>query len=216
MDITKLKDQLEPEEYAALEKHAADLIGQRDAARTEQIEGRKGKVAELERLQAQQEKILKALGLSLPEELDSVPDLAAKRADLERLAAQEKGLQKKLEAAQAERDQAQTKLRGTLQKQALDAALAKHDLVDRDVVEAYLGPRLKWDGEDLFYVSEAGVPSSLEDGIKSLVRARPGLLRNVEQGAGVPGSHGAKPDMGGGRFERIAAIGRALFSKSTH
>ena len=216
MDITKLKDQLEPEEYAALEKHVADLIGQRDAAKMELTEGRKGKVAELERLQAQQEKILKALGLSLPEELDDVPDMAAKKADLERMAAQEQALQAKLEAAQAERDQAQAKLQGTLQKQALDAALAKHDLVDRDVVESYISARLEWDGEDLIFVSEAGVPSSLEDGIKSLVRARPSLLRNAEQGAGVPGSHGARPDMGGGRFERIAAIGRSLFSKTTH
>ena len=215
MDITKLKDRLEPEDYAALEKHVTDLIEQRDAAKMELTQGRKGKQQELERLQAQQEKILKALGISLPEELDSVPDMAARRADLERLAAQEKRLQAKLETTMAERDQAQAKLRGTLQKQALDKALAKHDLVDRDVVEAYLQPRLKWDGEDLIFVSEAGVPSSLEDGLKSLVRAKPSLLRNVELGAGVPGSHGAKPDMGGNPFERIAAIGRTFFGKST-
>jgi hypothetical protein len=216
MDITKLKDQLEPEEYAALEKHVADLIEQTDAARMEMIGGRKAKVAELERLQAQQEKILKALGISLPEELDDVPDMAARKGDMERLAAQEKALQAKLESTTVELGQARTKLQGTLQKQALDQALAKHDLVDRDVVESYISARLEWSGEDLIFVSEAGVPSSLEDGIKSLVRARPSLLRNVEQGAGVPGSHGAKPDIGGGRFERIAAIGRSLFSKTTH
>ncbi|HCU68155.1 MAG TPA: hypothetical protein DGF30_02780 [Desulfomicrobium sp.] len=215
MDITKLKDRLEPEDYAALEKHVADLIAQTDAARKESTEGRVAKKQELERLQAQQEKILKALGLSLPEELDNAPDMAARRADLERLAAQEKRLQKKLEAATAERDQAQAKLQGTLKRQALDKALAKHDFVDRDVVEAFIEPRLQWDGEDLIYVSEAGVPSSLEDGLKGLVRSKPSLLRNLEQGAGVPGSHGANPNMGGGRFERIAAIGRAFFGKST-
>lgn len=215
MDITKLKDRLEPEDYAALEKHVADLLEQTDAARMELTEGRKGKTQEIERLQAQQAAILKALGLSLPEELDSVPDMAARRADMERLAAQEKRLQKKLEAATVERDQAQAKLQGTLKRQALNKALAKHDFVDRDVVEAYIEPRLQWDGDDLIYVSEAGVPSSLEDGIKGLVRSKPSLLRNLEQGAGVPGSHGANPNMGGGRFERIAAIGRAFFGKST-
>ena len=179
-------------------------------------EGRQKKQQELVRLQAQQAAILKALGISTPEELDDVQDVPARRADLERMAAQEKSLQKKLEAAQAERDQAQAKLQGTLKRQALDKAMAKHDFVARDVVEAYIEPRLKWDGEDLIYVSEAGVPSSLEDGIKGLVRSKPSLLRNLEQGAGVPGSHGAKADMGGSRFERVAAIGRALFSKSTH
>lgn len=215
MDITKLKDRLEPEDYAALEKHVTDLIEQRDAAKMELTQGRKGKQQELERLQAQQAALLKALGISLPEELDSVPDMAARRADLERLAAQEKRLQAKLETTMAERDQAQAKLQDTKKREVLDKAMAKHDFVARDVVEAYIEPRLKWDGEDLIFVSEAGVPSSLEDGLKSLVRAKPSLLRNVEQGAGVPGSHGAKPDMGGNPFERIAAIGRAFFGKST-
>lgn len=216
MDITKLKDRLDPADFQALEKHVRDLIEQTDAARMELTEGRKSKRQEIERLQAQQEKILKALGLSLPEELDSVPDMAARRVDLERMEAQEKSLQKKLEAATAERDQAKAKYQGTLKRQALDKALAKHDFVDRDVVETFIEPRLQWDGNDLIYMSEAGVPSSLEDGLKGLVRSRPSLLRNLEQGAGVPGSHGADPNMGGSRFERIAAIGRALFSKSTH
>lgn len=216
MDITKLKGKLEPEEYAALERHVTTLIEQTDAAKRELTEGRKGKQQELERLQAQQTAILKALGLSTPAELDDVQDVPARKADLERLVAQERRLQKKLEETQAERDQAKGKLQGTHKRQALDAALSKFDFVDKDVVEAYLEPRLEWDGEDLIFVSEAGVPSSLEDGVKGLVRSKPSLLRNLEQGAGVPGSYGAKPDMAGGRFERIAAIGRRFFGNTTH
>lgn len=216
MDITKFKGQLEPEEYAALEEHVSNLIGQTDAARAELTEGRKGKQQEIERLQAQQEKILKALGLSLPEELDDMPDMITRKADLDRLAAQEKRLTTKLQTAQAERDQAKTKLKDSHKKRELADALGKYDLVDRDVLAAFIEPRLKWDGEDLIYISEAGVPSSVEDGIKALVRSRPSLIRiPPEQGAGFGESHGAKPDMGGSRFERVAAIGRA-FSKLLH
>lgn len=217
MDITKLKDQLEPEEYAALEKHVTNLIEQRDAATLELTEGRKGKKQELERLQAQQEKILKALGLSLPEELDDIPDMASRKAELDRLAAQEKRLQGKLEAAQAERDAAQAKLREADKKRELADALGKHDLVDRDVVEAFIEKRLEWDGDSLLYMTEAGVPMSVADGVASLVKSRPSLLNTPpEQGVGFRETFGAKPDMGGGGFERIAAIGRSLFTKSTH
>lgn len=216
MDITKLKDQLEPEEYEALDNHVRELIGQRDSARRESIDGRKGKQQELVNLQAQQEKILKALDLSLPEELDDMPDMSSRKADLDRLAAQEKSLTTKLQTAQAERDQAQAKLKDAHKKRELADALGKHNLVDLNVVAAFIEPRLQWDGEDLIYISEAGVPSSVEDGIKALVRSRPSLLHTLpEQGAGFRESYGAKPDMGGGRFERVAAIGRA-FSKLLH
>ncbi len=215
MDITKLKDQLEPEEYSALDKYVSDLVAQTESARKELTEGRQKKRLELESLQAQQEKILKALGLSLPEEIDDLPDMISRKADLERMAQQEKRLTTKLEATQAERDQAQGKIREAHKKRVLAEALGKYN-VDQDVVAAFIEPRLNWDGDDLIFVSEAGIPSSVEDGIKSTIRSRPSLLRAApEQGPDFRETYGAKPDMGGSRFERVAAIGRA-FSKLLH
>lgn len=210
MDITKLQDQLDPEDYATLKQHLTTLIAQTDAAKMELAEGRKGKQQEIERLQAWQGQALEALGISKPEELDAVPGMAARRADLARLASQEKSLQSKLATTTAERDQLHSDFQGMKKKQALGQAMAKYNFVDRDVVETFVAQRLEWSGEDLIYVSEDGVPSSLEDGLRSLALAKPNLLRNVEQGAGVMAGGGL-----GKLSERAAAIGRA-FSKLLH
>ena len=213
MDIEALKDKLGDETFAKLKAHVDDLTGQRDAARNESINKRKALQTENETLKAFKSKALEKLGVDSDEELDALPD-AKGQADAA------KQFEAKLKKAERERDEAKAaaeavtgQLRGSRQKAVIADALGKHEFVARDVVEAFVAPRLVWEGEEIMFKADDGKLVAVADGVAGLAKSRPELLKptgtggaGARAGGNAGGGGSSKGDLGGDRGARTAAI----------
>lgn len=219
MDIGKLKDKLGDETFAELERHIGDLTGQRDAARTESINGRKKLQADRDAAQALAAKALDKLGIDNADDLDTLPDAKGQGEAL-------KQYETKLKRAERERDEANQRAekasgmhRNSLQKAAVAEALSGHEFVARDIVETYIGQRLVWEGEELMFKTDAGSLVSVKDGVAGVAKARPELLKPT--GAGGAGVRQANAGGGGGaktmtraEFEAATPAARMAHAKS--
>jgi len=213
MDIEALKDKLGDETFAKLKAHVDDLTGQRDAARNESINKRKALQTENETLKAFKSKALEKLGVDSDEDLDALPD-AKGQADAA------KQFEAKLKKAERERDEAKAaaeavtgQLRGSRQKAVIADALGKHEFVARDVVEAFVAPRLVWEGEEIMFKADDGKLVAVADGVAGLAKSRPELLKptgtggaGARAGGNAGGGGSSKGDLGGDRGARTAAI----------
>lgn len=214
MDIAKLKEKLGDETFASLQGYVNDLIGQRDAAREESINGRKKLKTDLEKAQATAAKALEKLGVENPDDLDTLPDAKGQAEAL-------KQFETKLKRAERERDEAKQlaqdatgKFRGSLQKAAIAEALGGHKFIARDIVETYVSQRLTWEGDELLFKSDDGKLIPVKDGVAGIAKTRPELLEPTGTGgAGVRqanasggGAGTQKGSFGGDRNERAAAI----------
>ena len=204
MDINPLKDKLGDETFAQLQQHITDLIGQRDAARTESITGRKGKDQKIQALTERLRAIEEWAGI------DSETDVSALPAPKEQVEVA-KQYEAKLKRAERERDDARKtadeaagKYRSSLQQAAVAKALGGHEFVARDIVETYVGQRLQWEGEELLFKTDDGKLVSVADGVAGIAKARPELLK----AAGTGGAGVRQPAAGSG----VKTIAEAEFN----
>lgn len=202
MDLSKFKDKL-GEDFEALSTYVSDLIGQRDAARQESIAGRKGLKDKLASLEAQRDTLLEKLGLSSPDELDSLPDVKG-------MAEAARQLEARIKRAERERDEAKKfaedtagKWRGSLQKAAIAEALGGHEFIARDIVETYVSQRLAWEGDDLLFKTDDGKLIPVRDGVATIAKTRPELLKPT--GTGGAGVRPANAGGGGNQKTRTRA-----------
>lgn len=212
MDIESLKEALGDEKFKALKTHVETLVSQRDEARNESISGRKGLKEQVTKLQSDQGKLLEKLGIDSVDEVANLPDTkgaaeAAKQyeAKMKRLTAERDDAVKKAEEVSGLR-------KGDRQKALVAEALAGHEFVARDVVETFVSARLQWEGDELFFKEESGKLISVKDGVASMAKARPELLKTTgtggagfRQSAGGTGGN-VKGDLSGNRDARTAAI----------
>jgi len=124
-----------------------------------------------------------------------------------------KKLERERDEAKQAADAAAGALRGSRQKAVVAEALGKHEFVARDVVEAFVAPRLVWEGEEIMFKADDGRLVAVEDGVAGLAKTRPELLKPTGTGgagartAGSGGGGGSsKGDLGGDRSARTAAI----------
>lgn len=211
MDITKLKGKLEDGTFEELSGFITSLTEQRDAARVESVEKRKGLQKKVEDLTRKLETAVEKLGLGSADEIDEMPDIKGQAEAAKQFEARVKKLERDLETATKERDALFAKNREATKEAILSQALGAHEFVDRDVVASFISARLEWDGDELNYKGEGSKILSVTDGVAELVKAKPNLLKVPgEKGANVPnngtGGPGAKPELGGTRQERVAAI----------
>ena len=195
MDLSKLKDKLGDETFSELERHVADLIGQRDTARTESINGRKKLKSDLEAAQALAAKALEKLGVDNADDLDTLPDAKGQGEALKQYETKLKRAERERDEARQAAEKASGMYRTSLQKAAVADALGGHEFVARDIVETYIGQRLVWEGEELMFKTDAGSLVSVKDGVAGVAKARPELLKPTGTGgAGVrqPGAGSAK------------------------
>lgn len=219
MDISKLKDKLGDETFAELERYVTDLTGQRDAARTESINGRKKLKADAEAAQALAAKALEKLGVDSADDLDALPDAKGQGEALKQFETKLKRAERERDEARQAAEKASSAYRGSLQKAAVAEALGGHEFVARDIVETYIGQRLVWEGDDLMFKTDAGSLVSVKDGVAGVAKARPELLKPTGTGgAGVrsanAGSGGAAKTMTRAEFESLAPAARVEAAKA--
>lgn len=197
MDIAKLKDKLGDETFAELQGYVTDLVGQRDAARTESIEGRKKLKSERDQAVATAAKALEKLGVDSADELDSLPDAKGQAEALKQYESKLKRASQERDEAKKAADEAAGKYRKSLQQAAVAKALGGHEFVARDVVETWVDQRLTWEGDDLLFKTDDGKLVSVADGVAGIAKSRPELLKAA--GTGGAGVRQANAGSGGGK-----------------
>ena len=213
MDIDAMKDKLGDETFAKLKAHVDDLTGQRDAARNESINKRKQLQTENETLKAFRSKALEKLGVDSDEDLDALPDAKGQADAAKQFEAKLKKAERERDEAKAAAEAAAGQLRGSRQKAVIADALGKHEFVARDVVEAFVAPRLVWEGEEIMFKADDGKLVAVADGVAGLAKSRPELLKptgtggaGARTGGSAGGGGSSKGDLGGDRSARVAAI----------
>jgi hypothetical protein len=224
MNLDALKDQLGDETHGELLKFVDDLTGQRDAARQESIKHRtslKAKAGDLEQrnleLQRAQEEMLERLGV---ESMDQLKELDPKgQADaMKQYEAKLKRVEKDAADKQAAYDDLHGRYRGSLKDSAMRRALADHEWIDSDVVADFVGARLAWEEDQVLYRLSDGVTVSLAEGLQTLAKEKPHLLKAA--GAGGSGYRGkaanadAKPELTRAQLEALPPADRVKFFKS--
>lgn len=180
MDLAVLKDLL-GDQYDALETYVNTLIGQRDAARKESIDGRKALKAENEALKAAKATLFEKLGLDDETDLATLPDAKGQAEAVKQFEARVKRLEKDLADTTKQRDDGQQRYRQVLAEKEMQKALAHHAFVDQELVEDYVKSRLVWDDDALMY-RHGETPMALDEGVKLLVKDRPHLLKQAPAG----------------------------------
>ncbi len=196
MDLEPLKEKLGDETFAKLTAFVTDLTGQRDTARQESITGRKKLKADLDAAQALAARALEKLGVDAAEDLDTLPDAKGQGEALKQYEAKLKRAERERDEAVKGRDEMSSKHRSSLQQAAVAKALGGHEFVARDIVETYIGQRLAWEGDDLFFKTDDGKLVSVADGVAGIAKARPELLK--PSGAGGAGVRQSNAGSGGG------------------
>lgn len=187
MDLDQLKEALGDEKFAALSAYVADLVGQRDAARKESIDGRKGKDKRIQELTERLRAVEDWAGVDPDADLDAQPAPKGAVEAAKQYEAKLKRAERERADAMQARDDAIASNRQSQQRAAIADALGGHDFIARDLVETYVGQRLSWDGDELlFRTDDGGKLVSVRDGVAGLARARPELLKPTGTGgAGV-------------------------------
>lgn len=218
MNIEDLKEAIGDEKFSALKTYVDDLVGQRDAARQESISGRKGLREKLATLESAQSTLMERLGIDSLEDLDSLPDAKGAAEAARQYEAKVKRLERELQAAAAQRDEIGGKYRSSLQKAAIAEALSGHEFIARDIVETYVSNRLAWEGDDLLYKSDDGRLLPVKDGVASIAKSRPELLKATGTGgAGVRASNaggGGAKTMTRAEFEAMSPQAKVDAAKS--
>ncbi|MDX5298180.1 MAG: hypothetical protein LPK85_04425 [Gammaproteobacteria bacterium] len=183
MDIEELKPLL-GDKFQALKSFVDDLVGQRDAARSESISGRKGLKSELEKLKAQNATMLEKLGIDSADDLENLPDMKGQADAVKQFESRVKRLEREI----ADKDKALTDAltnarNGTLSGQ-LAKLITKHGFIDEEVMTDYLRARVEWEGDSPMFKTEDGKLLPLDEGAALVATRRPHLCKS----SGVGGS----------------------------
>jgi hypothetical protein len=218
MEIEALKEALGDEKFKALQSFVDGLKSQRDEARQESISGRKGLKDKLSQLESAQSRLMEKLGVDSLDDLDSLPDAKGSAEAAKQYEAKVKRLERELSDSAKTRDEAVGKYKSGLQKVAISEALSGHDFVARDIIESYVSQRLAWEGDDLYFKSEDGKLMPVKDGVASVAKSRPELLKAAGTGgAGVrqsnAGGNGGAKTMARADFDQLPPQQRMALAK---
>ncbi len=210
MDIESLKETLGDEKFAELKAHVDTLEGKLSTIRKKAD----SETARAAKLHDAQEKLMEKLGLTSPDEIDTLPDAKGQAEAVKQYEAKLKKMERDLATASAEREEVAGKYKSTLQRAAISEALAGHEFVARDLVETFVGNRLTWDGDELMFKTDDGKIVSLKDGVAGLAKSRPELLKATGTGgAGVratnAGGNGSSKVMSESQFDALPPAERA-------
>ena len=221
MDLETLKAALGDEVHAQLTQYVADLEGQRDAARNESIKHRtslKAKVTELERANDEmtraQQDMLERLGV---ESLDALREIDPKgQADaVKQFELKLKKAEQTLAERQSAYDELHGRYRGSLADAAMRKALSGHEWIDPELVADHVSKRIAWEDDSVLYRTDDGLNIPIEEGLQTLAKVRPHLLKATGAGGsgyrGKPASGDAKPVMNRAQLESLNPADRVKF-----
>ena len=169
-------------------KAAFDELGaQRDAARKESIDGRKGKDAKIKELTDAQDKLFERLGISAVDELDALPDAKGQADALKQFETKIKRLERERDEGAAARKEIEGKYTAERRERAIAQAIAKHQFIDADDARALVGMRVRQEGDDFLFDAGDGKLTSIEDGAAWMAKTKTHLVRPAGDGGSGSG-----------------------------
>ena len=196
MDLEALKEKLGDETFAELETYVGDLVGQKDQARNESISGRKTLKAQVEQLKSEQSSLMDRLGVESLDDLEDLPDAKGAADAARQYEAKLKRAERDRDNAIAASEEASKKYMDSKKSGVLAGALNEHEFLAKDVVSTFISNRLVWEGEDLLYKQDDGNLVSVKDGVASVAKTRPELLKPTGAGGAGVRSTNARGDGG--------------------
>jgi hypothetical protein len=205
MDIEQLKDKIGDELFTQLSTFIQGLESAKAEARRESIDGRRTLKARVAELEGFTQKALEKMGIDSVDDLESMPDLKAGQADAVRQ------LDTKLKRIERERDEFKTKaeqstglLRKAKEESVIATALNGKQFIDTEVAAALMRPRIKWDGDEIYFEAESGKLVPIDEGAAWLAKSKPSLVK-------AQGSAGSGYRDGGGE----SGVAKNPFAKDT-
>jgi hypothetical protein len=219
LDLDTLKEALGDEKFTALKTYVDGLTGQRDAARNESINGRKGKDTAIQKLTERLQAVEEWAGVEPDADLAALPPPKGQVEAAKQFETKLKRMERELKEAGSQRDEALGKFKSSLQRAAIAEAIGGHEFVDREVVESYVEKHLAWEGDDLLFKADDGKLIPVKDGVAGIAKTRPGLLKPTGTGgAGVrtgnAGSGGGGRTMTRAEFEAATPMARMAHAKA--
>lgn len=187
-----------------------ELAAQRDAARKESIDGRKGKDAKIKELADAQERLFERLGIGAMDELDALPDAKGQADALKQFETRIKRMERERDEAIKSRGEIEGKYTQERRERALAQAVAKHPFIDPDDARALLGMRIRQEGDDFLFDAGDGKLTSIEDGAAWMAKTKTHLVRAAGDGGSGSGFKG-----GAGAQQGAATMTRAAFEALT-
>jgi len=175
---------LDQKKIDELKAHFDALEGQRDAAKQESIAGRKGKDKTIEDQKALIERLMDRVGITSPEEIDSLPDAKGQAEATKQLDAKLRRTERERDEAVKSRDEAVAKYAGERKTRAIAQALAKHPFIDPEDMQALVALRVKQEGDDFLYEDSGGKLVPIEDAVAAMAKTKPHLVRATGDGGG--------------------------------
>lgn len=213
MDLQALKGKtLDDTLLAQLVEHVDGLTAQRDAARKESIEGRKGKDAKIKEQSERISALSERLGIEPDADLESLPDARGQAEAAKQVEAKLKRLERERQEFEQKYGELSSKYAQERQSMAIDKALSTQPFVDLDDARAVFSQRVKTEGDDLLFETPEGKLVPLADGAAWLAKTKTHLVRVEAAGGsgyrpgGGAGAGPTKGDFGGDRAARAAAI----------
>ena len=186
--LEKLKAaEISEELLSEVEDALKTLASQRDDARNEAIDNRKGAKARLTEVEQQNQTLLEKLGVeSFDEAQELSGDFKGSADQLRQAETKAKRLERELQQT-AERLDAEMKSKRSLKMEnVVNQALSKHEFVTPDFIRSHVVQNLTWEDDDLFYKQDDGKLISVEDGVASIAKSRPETIKaSGAGGAGV-------------------------------
>lgn len=212
MELDGLKGKtLDDESFAKLRDYVADLVGQRDQARRESIDGRKSLKARAEAAEARASALEDWAGIDAGADLAELPAPKGNADAVKQFEAKLKRAERERDEATRTRDEA-LQLRAAERRQAAIAqAAAKHNFIDVEDAQALIGSRLQVEGDEILFKADGGKLVPLDEGAAWLAKAKPHLVRPQ----GGTGS-GYRDGAAGGAGMAARTMTRAEFESADH
>lgn len=216
MDITALKGKtLDESTFEQLSAFVTNLTEQRDTARKESIDGRKGKDKTISELRDRLAAYADRLGVEPDADLSSLPDTKgatdatkAEKARADRLARDLADTVKARDALAAEKA-------GMVRESAIQKAIEPLGFKNPADVRALIELRTVAEGDALMFKTDDGKLVPLNEGAAWFAKTRPDYVQAAGAGGQGSGFQGTRPaggaggpaaNLGGSKEERAAAI----------
>lgn len=220
MDLDALKGKtLDDKLHGELLAHVAELSSQRDAARKESIDGRKGKDQKIKDLDARLSAVAEWAGIEADADLAALPALKGQADEKKQADAKIAKLTRELDESRKAAGDLDGKLRGMRREAAIGAALEGQRFRNPGDVRVLLERHVREEGDELLFEAEGGKLVPLKEGAAWFAKTRPDYVLPSDAGGSGSGFKGggaggggssSRGDMAGDHAARLAAI-RAKF-----
>lgn len=214
-DLKTLEGKLDGETLTKLTAHVDELSTRAESAEEKERSAKRESIEGRKKLKAERDKAFEKLGITDPEELESLQDAKGQGEATKQLEAQVKKLSRERDEAFQARDELGGKVKTMTRSQALAEAMQGLRFKNPADVQVLLERRLVEEGDDVLFKTDEGKLVPIKDGAAWFAKTRPDYVEAQEnggQGSGFKGSGGGgggaqKGDLAGSRDERKAALG---------